>query len=64
MNDNMCQDCKYFYNQYQDGGQCRRNSPKPVCGVAESHNIDLEVYWPNVNSDDWCGDFVRSIKKE
>ena len=44
----QCAACKF----YQDPkSECRRYAPSPAEG-------DKQAHWPNVASDDWCGEFV------
>ena len=33
--------------------QCRRHAPRP------SANENIETFWPAVNDDDWCGEWVQ-----
>ncbi len=43
-----CAQCKFFQHSQNE---CRRYAPSPAEG-------DKRAHWPNVSSDDWCGEFV------
>lgn len=50
-----CKDCKY--QALKDGVlTCRRNAPKPGLKQHEEAMPKIEVIWPIVKMDDWCGE--------
>jgi hypothetical protein len=46
----QCANCKFFNDSQSE---CRRYAPSPAEG-------DKQAHWPNVASDDWCGEFVAA----
>ncbi|MCU0912982.1 MAG: hypothetical protein MUC88_00290 [Planctomycetes bacterium] len=59
-----CEDCRYFYfNQHDEEeeiSECRRRAPQVVCNPVERV---LDSYWPDVMSDDWCGEYAGKTQK-
>jgi hypothetical protein len=55
----MCANCKFF--EGADDGFCIRNSPMPMLSkdsnAYEFGIIEGVIIWPEVDSDDLCGDF-------
>jgi hypothetical protein len=59
-----CSSCKYYKPDYEGStqGLCRRFPPvlvpaHPLRIAIEDPNI--ETQWPEVNQEDWCGEYVR-----
>lgn len=48
-----CEFCKFFI-----AGECRINAPLPV-----SNEIGSGRYFPNVNKEDWCGQFSWILRR-
>lgn len=64
----QCENCRYFCpNGEQGDGDCRRHAPQPA-NVRYRHRDDDNArfvsWWPEVNSDDWCGDFEEIDGKD
>lgn len=53
---NTCDKCK-FYDTSQDDrfAVCRRNPPRRA-------GNSIHGLWPIVEPDDWCGEFILSVK--
>lgn len=49
-----CSNCKFF-NATQS--ECRRYAPSPA-------ETDMKAQWPNVASEDWCGEFVALANEQ
>ena len=47
-----CADCKFFQEVFK-WGLCRRNPP-----VANLESDSVNGTWPEVNDNDWCGEFA------
>lgn len=53
-----CGICAYFQGlEPAYIGKCKRHAPTPD-KAGSGHPV-----WPNVASEDWCGDFARVIEK-
>jgi hypothetical protein len=48
-----CSNCEYYHCRYQQG-KCRRYAPRP-CETSL-------ITWPEVNEQDWCGEFSQKIE--
>lgn len=46
-----CRVCKFFLPDGSLTGQCRRYAPRPGA-------TDALVEWPEVDDEDWCGEFA------
>ena len=57
----QCADCKYWENSLQ---QCRKHPPTVIHQIMQVGHVmtDAISTWPEVEGDDWCGDWVE--KKE
>lgn len=51
MVEHRCGDCRFSTVDGCGSMECRFNAPTPTVSVYSFS------YWPNVNSDDWCGQF-------
>ncbi len=61
MNHPCCETCRFFdYEETLDsaGGACRRHAPKPSRDKlhADGNIMRLDVTWPYVFMQDWCGE--------
>ena len=65
-----CEDCKYFEPITDcDGnddvvGECRRNTPLLrafVLSDNDKYKLGKDAIWPEVLTDDWCGEFEAKI---
>lgn len=55
----QCDNCKYFHS-----GKCRRYPPQ-VFLVGETGNTKPMQYFPEVNHDEYCGEFkYKSLVEE
>lgn len=60
--DESCAQCRYFIN---DVSECRRNPPSVWLATASyreasrAHSARVNVTWPTVKPDDWCGQFLK-----
>lgn len=60
MMDAFCGKCGYFEPMHDGShGNCRRHAPVVYveCGNVGDNMAVTATAWPNVLSDDWCGDF-------
>ena len=53
-----CADCVYFDSVL---GECHKYVPSATfAGTKQmTQELDIKTYWPQVESDDWCGEGVR-----
>ena len=54
-----CKTCEWWLLSTKgigDCGECRKNAPSPVM------EEDKPVWWPNVDDDDWCGEYQERIE--
>lgn len=65
-----CKDCEYYLlneGMYY-GAVCRRYPPTPLCGIESGSSAEEEISsshynaWPEVQEDDWCGEFKEKEK--
>lgn len=52
-----CIDCKYFNQMGQVFGLCHRYPPQ----VYADHQFEQCWVFPEVNTEDWCGEFAPKI---
>ena len=51
--DFTCEACRFY-----DGKRCRRHAPVIV---PEDENNCRGSFWPTVDGDDWCGEFLPYV---
>lgn len=61
--DNECASCFYFTNDGRDDGSglCRRYAPRPISDDLVKLG-NHPITWPEVEVDDWCGEFKAPAK--
>jgi len=51
-----CETCRYFYEEKSNEiSECRRYPPRPVADPEDAGL--LSAYWPDVEPDQWCGEW-------
>jgi hypothetical protein len=60
-----CDECRYFEREGSTGGAgyCLRYPPK-VFLVGDEDRAESRSFWPQVDSDNSCGEFVRGLDIE
>jgi hypothetical protein len=56
--DLTCENCRFFALDHKEtSGDCRRYAPKPMsfADTEDFHTVD--IVWPQMSLDDWCGEF-------
>ncbi len=62
MKDARCENCQFAGRDTFSTVECRRHAPGYV--VQEYQTITYKPVWPEVQKDDWCGDFQpRHVKR-
>lgn len=57
-----CDGCAYYVAAKHYYGECHRHAPSPAVPVGEDDVYNTTSYWPEVQADDWCGEFEWSGK--
>ena len=53
-----CGTCVFlFKSDDQEGGECRRYPPIPVVEVQAGSSDGWTIVWPDMNDDEWCGEY-------
>lgn len=52
-----CETCTFFVHYGSDVGSCHRNAPLPTVDYQQGGGL-LMAYWPDVDIDDFCGEWV------
>ena len=58
-----CKDCEFYESQADDKGACHFNAPFPSMRMPmmnEKFFADVNINWPKVKPDDWCGHFKKN----
>jgi hypothetical protein len=59
MNDERCAICRFFNEEKlseENEGVCRRGAPVRIWRYVR-HGIPIELQFPIINMDQWCGEF-------
>lgn len=60
-----CWNCRFMLRSQSSLGSvilCRRRAPLPFTVPLSAMEKDMQAWWPEVESDDWCGDFEINPK--
>jgi len=62
-----CSNCLYFERTDERFGECRRHAPQPnacafVPKMESIGKIHVDIHWPKVFNNSWCGQFSRRKK--
>lgn len=55
--DTACGGCRYFSGGSSYLGVCRRYAPRPVVHLPDTGIACIEPVWPQVDFNDWCGEW-------
>lgn len=52
-----CRNCRYFFNEYEHRGQCRRYPPQAWSESNPETTSSLGFNFPEMRNEEWCGEF-------
>lgn len=61
----FCNNCKFWKQEIEPYGLCRRHAPKSLGSVykGEKDKLATTAKWPQTQNTDWCGEWQNTIEK-